>query len=83
MEILIDYLPFVIVGILASIALVMWACKVVRYVGLAYMLLGVAVLAVLHIYGLTFSNRLLLICLSFVILGFIIHVWTIKKQSKY
>ena len=83
LEFLIDNLPFVIVGLLASIALIMWLCKVGRYIGLTFMCLGVALLVVLHLYGLTFSNRLLLITLSFVLLGFVIHVWTLKRESKY
>ena len=82
-EFLIDNLPLVIVGLLAGIALLMWVCRVGRYIGLAFMCLGVALLVALHIYGITFSNRLLLITLSFVLLGFVIHVWTMKKESRY
>ncbi len=83
LEFLIEYLPFVVVGLLACIALVMWACKAKRYIGLTYMCLGVVILVLLHIYGLTFSNRLLLIPLALILLGFVIHVWVQKKESKY
>ena len=83
LEFLIEYLPFVVVGLLASIALVMWLCKAKRYIGLTYMCLGVAMLVLLHIYGLTFSNRLLLIPLALILLGFVIHVWVQKKESRY
>ena len=82
-EFLIDYLPFVIVGLLTSIAYVMWLCKAGRYIGITFICLGVAVLTLLHVYGLTFSNRLLLIPLALIFLGLVIHVWVQKKESKY
>ena len=47
------------------------------------MCLGVVVLVLLHIYGLTFSNRLLLIAIGLVLLGLVIHVWAQKKESRY
>ena len=72
-----------LLAILAGIAFAMWTWGLGRFIGLTFICLGVAMLAVLHIYGLTFSNRLLLIPLAFVLLGFIIHVWVQKKESRY
>lgn len=82
-EFLIEYLPFVIVALLASIAFVMWLCKAGRYIGLTYICLGVVMLVVLHVNGLTFSNRLLLIAIGLVLVGVVIHVWAQKKESRY
>ncbi len=81
--VLTEQLHFFLLAILASIAFAMWTWGLGRFIGLTFICLGVAMLGVLHIYGLTFSNRLLLIPLAFVLLGFIIHVWVQKKESKY
>jgi len=72
-----------ILFILASVAFAMWTWGLGRFVGLSFMCLGVAMLVALHIFGLTFSNRLLIIPLVFILLGFVIHVWVQKKESKY
>ncbi len=77
------YLPYLFVAFLVALAVVMKLLGAGRYVGLAYMLLGVVLMVVLHIYGLTFSNFLLIVTLLLVLLGFVIHVWTLKRQSRY
>ena len=83
LEFLIEHLPFVVSALLAGIAAVMWVCKARQYIGLTYMCLGVAILVALHLYGLTFSNRLLLIPLALVLLGATVHVWVQKRESRY
>ncbi|MCR4957706.1 MAG: hypothetical protein K6B13_03745 [Prevotella sp.] len=81
--ILMEGLFFFLVAILASAALAMWTWGLGRYIGLTFMCLGVTLMAALHFSGMTFSNRLLLITLSFVFLGLVFHVGTQKKESDY
>ena len=81
--VLTEQIYFFVIAILAGIAIAMWTWGLGRFIGLTFICLGVAMLGMLHIYGLTFSNRLLLIPLAFILLGSVIHVWVQKKESKY
>ena len=56
---------------------------VFRYAGLALMLLGTACLVALHIVQLTFVNRLTVIPLALIVTGLVLHVWAMKRESKY
>lgn len=47
------------------------------------MVVGVALLTTLHVLHLTFVNMLLLIPLSFILVGLFLHVRAIKKESRY
>lgn len=77
------YLPYLFVAFLVALAVAMRWLGAGRYVGLTYMLMGVALMVALHVYGLTFSNFLLLVTLGLVLLGFVVHVWTLKRESRY
>ena len=47
------------------------------------MLLGVAMLAVLHLTGFTIVNTLLLVPLVLILSGLILSVWSAKRESRY
>lgn len=47
------------------------------------MMFGVALLLTLHLLHLTFVNMLLLIPLCLILLGFLLHVHVMKKESRY
>ena len=54
-----------------------------KYGGIALMLLGVAVLAALHLTGFTIVNQLLLVPLVLILAGLILSVWSVKRESRY
>ena len=45
--------------------------------------LGVVLLAVLHVLHLTFINMLLVVPLLLIITGLVVHITVQKRQSKY
>ena len=45
--------------------------------------LGVALLVVLHLLHFTFINTLLLVPLFLILIGIILHVWMMKRDSVY
>ena len=47
------------------------------------MLVGVTLLVVLHLQHLTFVNMLLFIPLGLILLGLVLHVWAMKRESRY
>lgn len=53
------------------------------YVGLVLIAIGVLFLAGLHLFHFTFVNTLLLIPLCLIVAGIVIHVWILKRQSRY
>ena len=54
-----------------------------KYIGLALMILGTALLVGLHLYHFTFINKLLLVPLLLILAGLLLHVRAIKKESAY
>lgn len=78
-----ENIHFFIAAFLAAIAIAMRVLGIGSFVGLAFMSLGVAMLVMLHLFGLTFSNRLLLISIGLVLLGLVLHVWAQKRKSRY
>ncbi|MCR5197823.1 MAG: hypothetical protein K6D55_03425 [Prevotella sp.] len=54
-----------------------------KHVGMGLMLVGVALLVVLHLQHLTFVNTLLFIPLGLILLGLVLHVWAMKRESRY
>lgn len=83
---LIFALEHVVLTIAAFIAVViglMWSVQLENYTGIAFLVLGTAGLLLLHYFGLTFTNRLLLVPFVFILLGAVLHVWALKRQSKY
>ena len=55
----------------------------IGYLGTGLMVLGAVLLAVLHLLHLTFINSLLLLPLALIVGGIFLHVWTLKRQSRY
>ena len=47
------------------------------------MVTGVALLVALHLLHLTFVSQLLLLPLLFILVGILLHVRAMKKESKY
>jgi len=58
-----------------------WGMK--RYVGLVLMAIGVILMLVLHKTGIAFLNKILIIPFLVLLAGFGIHVWMLKRESKY
>ena len=54
-----------------------------KHIGMGLIIVGVALLTTLHVLHLTFVNMLLLIPLSFILVGLFLHVRAIKKESRY
>lgn len=57
--------------------------SLIKYTGLALVILGVAILVALFHYGLTFVNKLMAIPFFFILSGIVIFVWRLKKESRY
>ena len=72
-----------ILTFIAMIIALMWSIRLENYTGLAFLTLGTAGLLALHIFEITFITRLLLIPFVFIILGAVLHVWAMKRESKY
>ncbi len=51
--------------------------------GLALVCLGVFLLAVSFAFGLTVHDWILFLSLLLIIIGVIVYVWMLKRQSKY
>lgn len=51
--------------------------------GLALVCLGVLLLAVSFAFGLTVHDWILVVSLLLIIIGVIVYVWMLKRQSKY
>lgn len=51
--------------------------------GLALVFLGVLLLAVSFAFGLTVHDWILFLSLLLIIIGVIVYVWMLKRQSKY
>ncbi|MCR5679926.1 MAG: hypothetical protein K6G08_06940 [Prevotella sp.] len=76
----------VVLTILAFIAVVialMWSIRLESYTGVAFLVLGTGGLLTMHILGITFITRLLLIPFVFILLGAVLHVWAMKRESLY
>ena len=54
-----------------------------KRLGLGLVILGVALLVVLHLLHFTFVNMLLLVPLFLILAGIILHVWMMKRDSLY
>lgn len=54
-----------------------------KYIGLMLILAGAMLLIVLHLLHLTFINLLLLIPFFMMLLGALLHVWMMKRDSSY
>ena len=57
--------------------------KIGKYIGIAFMMLGTAMLVLLHIFHFTFINMLLIVPLLLILTGLVLHVRAIKKESAY
>ena len=55
----------------------------VKYIGLGLIALGFLFLAALHLLHLNFINWLLLTALGIIIAGLVVHVWLLKRESRY
>ena len=54
-----------------------------KYIGLGLISSGAMLLVILHLLHLTFINFLLLIPLFLMLLGTLLHVWMMKRESSY
>lgn len=54
-----------------------------KHLGMGLMVTGVALLVALHLLHLTFVSQLLLLPLLFILVGILLHVRAMKKESKY
>ena len=57
--------------------------SLLKYLGLALILLGVAILVALHLMGFTFVTKLLIIPFFMVLGGTVLYVWRLKRESRY
>ena len=57
--------------------------KARKSIGLALILIGIALLAVQYLLHFTFVNALLILPLCLIIVGLGIHVWMMKRESPY
>lgn len=80
---LMDNADLFVVFFLVAILLSMRAWGAERFIGMALLGLGIVLLALLYHYGLTAFNRLLVIPLMLIVIGFVLHVRSMKKQSSY
>ena len=55
----------------------------VKHIGLGLIALGFLFLAALHLLHLNFINWLLLAALAIIVLGLVVHVWLLKRESRY
>ena len=81
--VLMEYALLFLAAFLAAITVALWTWGAGRYAGLVFMSLGVLMLLLLHLFGFTFSNRLLLIGIGLVLTGLFLYVWVLKKESRY
>ena len=54
-----------------------------NHVGTGLIVLGVALFTALHLLRLTFVNELLFLPLLFIVVGILLHVRAMKRESKY
>ena len=54
-----------------------------KYTGLFLVVIGVLALIVLHFIHVTFINALLVPPLLIIIIGVMLHVWLLKRESRY
>ncbi|MBQ9668456.1 MAG: hypothetical protein IJV45_06935 [Prevotella sp.] len=54
-----------------------------KYGGLALIIIGVLLLTGLHLAHFTVVNALLLIPLGLILTGVVLHVWMMKRDSRY
>lgn len=54
-----------------------------KYLGLALILLGTAAFVALHVFHITFVNKLMTVPLVLILGGTVLFVWMLKKQSSY
>ena len=57
--------------------------KLIKPIGFGLMVAGVGTLAVLHVVQLTFVTLLLFVPLAMVLVGFVLIVWGMKRESRY
>lgn len=56
---------------------------ILKYSGLALILLGVLLLAALHLLHFTFVNVVLLTPFFIILAGVVLQVWMMKRESRY
>jgi len=54
-----------------------------KHLGMGLMIVGITILVALHLLHLTFVNMLLLIPLCLILVGLLLHVRSMKKESLY
>ena len=54
-----------------------------KTIGILLMVIGVALLVVLHLLRFTFLNVLLFVPWAFVLLGFVLYLFGMKRESRY
>ena len=54
-----------------------------KYLGLALIFLGTAAFVALHVFHITFVNKLMAIPMILILVGTILFVWMMKRQSSY
>jgi len=54
-----------------------------KFAGIALVVFGVLMLIVINLVHLTFLNILQLVPLIIIIIGVVVHVWLLKKESSY
>ncbi|MBP5337925.1 MAG: hypothetical protein J6Z14_01270 [Prevotella sp.] len=54
-----------------------------KYIGISLMLVGVLLLVVQHLLHFTMVNELLTIPLCLIVIGIVVYVWGLKRDSRY
>ena len=54
-----------------------------RHIGLGLLMLGTALLVALYLLHQTFVNVLLFVPLCLIVLGLVLHIYSIKRESPY
>ncbi|MDO4159302.1 MAG: hypothetical protein Q4D41_02480 [Prevotellaceae bacterium] len=57
--------------------------RCLRLIGMPMVYVGALVLIASFVFGWTNANILLLLCAFVIIVGAVMHVWALKKESKY
>ena len=78
-----DHLELSPLLVLFALFLFMRAIGQDRYIGILLLVLGTALMAILHLLGFTFVNRILAFPLFFVVYGLLFHILAKKQESEY
>ena len=57
--------------------------KLKKGLGLGLMILGTSLFVVLHLLNLTFVNKLLLVPFCLILIGGVLYIYALKKDSRY